>query len=160
MVNNFKIEKLSKEEIDTVINLSKKNLKFHNSLSNNDYLFSENVLNEYRNYLNSTINSKYHFNLVLKLNNRIIGYVFSKLIFKKPYESYNKIAEIDDAFILDLYRRNGYGESLMNNLFNLLKKENVEAIYLLVDSQNIIGKNAWKKYGFMEFQEKLIKKLV
>ena len=160
MVDNYKIEKLSKEEIEIVINLSKDNLKFHDSCSNHKYLFSENVLEQYKNYLVSIIDSEYNFNLAIKLNNKIIGYVFSKLIFKKPYESYNKIAEIDDAFVIEKYRRNGYGEKLMKYLFDLLKEENVEAIYLLVDSQNVIGKNAWQKYGFKQYQEKLIKILI
>lgn len=160
MVNNYKIEKLSKEEIDIILNLSKENLKFHDSFSNHKYLYSENVLEQYRKYLVSIIDSEYHFNFVIKLDNEIIGYVISKLVLKKPYESYNKIAEIDDAFIVEKYRRYGYGEKLVEYLFDSLKKENIEAIYLLVDSQNVTGKNAWQKYGFKQYQEKLVKILV
>jgi ribosomal protein S18 acetylase RimI-like enzyme len=82
-----------------------------------------------------------------------------KITWKKPYENIKKAAEIDDAYIEEKYQNRGIGKLLLEKLEQYFKETGADMVFLLVDSLNFIGNNAWKKYGFEDYQLKMKKKI-
>lgn len=60
--------------------------------------------------------------------------------------------------VSDNYRGKGYGEKMLKYLIKYAKVKNIQQIKLSVDNNNIPAINLYKKYGFIEYKEDMVKK--
>lgn len=60
-------------------------------------------------------------------------------------------AEIYDIAISDKFRGKGYSKLFMKFFFNLCKENQVETIFLEVNSINYVAKNLYTSFGFKEY---------
>ena len=165
MENNqdfFYIREATNKDIESILQLSKEQLKYHNSFREDMYDFSENVFEIYRQFLNNTIGKDPYnrvFLVIEKKSKEVIGYMTAYLKFKKPFEKVKKMGEIGDAFIKKEFRNYGIGESLLDYCEDFLISLGADTVYVLVDELNYTGISAWEKFGFESYQKKMIKRL-
>lgn len=84
----------------------------------------------------------YFFVIENYISNEIIGFIIFWII--------DDIAELHSVAISDIYKRSGNGLSLINNMFELLKKKKIREIFLEVRASNIPAINLYKKLEFKE----------
>ena len=85
-------------------------------------------------------NKNFNLNLVCRLNNKIIGYFFSKQV-KNEYHILNFALKKN-------YQHRGYGK----NFFNIILKEYIldGSVFLEVKRSNLSAINFYKKFNFKE----------
>ena len=85
-------------------------------------------------------NKNFNLNLVCRLNNKIIGYFFSKHV-KNEYHILNFALKKN-------YQHRGYGK----NFFNIILKEYIldGSVFLEVKRSNLSAINFYKKFNFKE----------
>ena len=96
----------------------------------------ENLFNKYKEDYNPIINDFTHI-YAYKKNNTLVAF----LIFNIMYEK----CEIVDIYVLEEYRRNHIAESLINELVNNYKLDNIT---LEVSEKNISAIKLYEKLGF------------
>ena len=82
-------------------------------------------------------NSKY---LVAKLNNEIIGFAGIKIIIDE--------ADIMNIVTKKIYRNQGVGALLLNEIINLCKKQNFNSVSLEVNEINSSAIHLYENFGF------------
>lgn len=82
-------------------------------------------------------NSKY---LVAKLNNEIIGFAGIKIIIDE--------ADIMNIVTKKIYRNQGVGTLLLNEIINLCKKHNLNSVSLEVNEINSSAIHLYENFGF------------
>ena len=82
-------------------------------------------------------NSKY---LVAKLNNEIIGFAGIKIIIDE--------ADIMNIVTKKIYRNQGVGALLLNEIINLCKKQNFNSVSLAVNGINSSAIHLYENFGF------------
>lgn len=107
-------------------------------------------------YFTSRINSENGIVLIAKdkSSDKIVGYIASE---KKPVFTWrvdNPLAEIENMYVEEKYRREGVGGMLFEEFIRCAKERGVKKIYVEAVFENLIGRNFYKKYGF---KEKLIR---
>ena len=125
-MDNLYVKKLTKLEVDKVFELEEKYLGKCDKIS-----------------IEKTIESKTLSYYILEKNNEIIGFFECSII---PPD-----AELYDIVIDEPYRGFGYSNILMDYFINLAKENNVETIFLEVNSMNNNAISLYKKYGFIQY---------
>lgn len=82
-------------------------------------------------------NSKY---LVAKLNNEIIGFAGIKIIIDE--------ADLMNIVSKKIYRNQGVGTLLLNEIINLCKKQNLNSVSLEVNEINTSALHLYENFGF------------
>jgi len=82
----------------------------------------------------------YYYNLVLEIDDKIVGYIMTTIICDE--------CEILKIIVDEKYRRQGLGELLLQNLIDYCKQNSVSKIFLEVRSQNCVAKKLYQKIGF------------
>lgn len=129
-----------------------------------DKLLTELILDErkYNDTIDEDIVIKDHFNKMLDdenivllayyLENKIVGYILVRKI--NDY-----ICLLDGLYVLEEYRNQGIGNSLLNEAIKKCKEFNVKYIDINVMDKNDIAKKIYKKLDFNEYEVKLRKEI-
>lgn len=95
----------------------------------------------YQDYVDSFNNSHHHI-MLLKKTNTIIGVI--------SYSIIGDEAEILQLFIIAEYQSQGYASSLMQMFLDEVCANNIQQILLEVREDNLVAKNLYDKFGFIE----------
>ncbi len=125
-MHNLTIKKLTKFEIDKVFELEEKYIGKCDRLS-----------------IENTIESETLSYYTLFKENEVIGFFECSIISPE--------AELYDIVVDEQYRGLGYSKLLMDYFLNIAKSNNIETIFLEVNSINNIAISLYKKYGFEEY---------
>jgi RimJ/RimL family protein N-acetyltransferase len=151
----MKIVEAKKEDSNLVSYLSKALLDFHSRIDRYYRPGDSETERKFKKYLMKNIGKRNFKVLLILEKTKPIGYFIGKIETPPYYISVQKIGKIEAAFLLPEYRRKRIGEKAFRKLVKWFKKNKVHCIEVNVDARNKIGVNAWKKYGFFEFQKKL-----
>lgn len=91
-------------------------------------------------------------------NDKIVGYLAGSINIQNSYVT-NSLAEVDNMFILDEYRKYGIGSKLMNKFKEYCIQNNIEELKVTASAKNINAIEFYKKNGFCEFEITLKQKL-
>lgn len=130
---NYKLCKKEKEDFDENINAN----------------YSKSL--ESKKYFRQKITKKSNFAFVAIDGNKVVGYIAGGLIKIEDYMKHCKLAEVENMFILEDYRRKGVGKRLMDEMFKWCKSNGIERIRVIASFQNILGINFYKREGFNEY---------
>lgn len=129
-----------------------------------DELLTKLILDErkYNDSIDENIIIKDHFNKMLDDENIILlGYYVDKEVV--GYILIRKINEstclLDGLYVLEKYRNQGIGNSLLNEAIERCKKLKVKYIDINVMEKNEIAKYIYKKLNFQEYEIKLRKSI-
>lgn len=120
---NIEISKMTLSDLDNIKN---------NLTSEFDDFWNYNILKE---ELNN--NSNY---IIAKSNNEIIGFAGIKIVISE--------ADIMNIVTKKIYRNQGIGSLLLENLILLSKKLNLTSLSLEVNTNNLTAIHLYKKFGF------------
>ncbi len=121
---NIEISKMTLSDLDNIKN---------NLTSEFDDFWNYNILKEELNNNNSNY-------IIAKSNNEIIGFAGIKIVISE--------ADIMNIVTKKIYRNQGIGSLLLENLILLSKKLNLTSLSLEVNTNNLTAIHLYKKFGF------------
>jgi GNAT superfamily N-acetyltransferase len=153
----IKIEEAKRKDINSIVKLQMGLADFHKKINSKYFKSGKEREKQLRKRLLRDLpkrkkNRKF---FVAKIKNRAIGFFVGGIHKSPPYCQEEKIGEIYQAYVSSKFRKRGIGKLLFKELLNWFKKRKIKFIEVDVDARNKIGVNAWKKYGFFEFQKKM-----
>ena len=125
-MDNLIVKKLTQFEIDKIYELEE------NYIGKCDRLSIE-----------KTLDSETLSYYLLLINEEVVGFFECSIISPE--------AELYDIVVDEGYQGLGYSKILMDYFINLVKDNNVETIFLEVNSMNYKALSLYKKYGFVEY---------
>lgn len=102
-----------------------------------------------------------HLFLLLEEEEKAIGYVWVEIIhsppnvFKKAYEA----VYVHQISLISEKRNKGYGKRLMEEVYRVAEKHNIQTILLDYWCDNTVAKEFYKKQGFKIRQEYVYKQI-
>ena len=85
------------------------------------------------------------------IENKIVGYLAGSVNIQNSYVT-KSLAEVDNMFILEDYRKYGIGSKLMNEFKKYCIQNNIEELKVTASAKNSNAINFYKKNGFNEFE--------
>jgi len=95
-----------------------------------------------------------YYNIVYFLKNENDNFLGGIVLRKKL--DLNKVSFtwwIYNVYVREEYRGKGYGEILLNQTYDILKKKGIKRVLLKVGKKNKIAINLYKKHGFLKKSE-------
>ncbi|MCX8074720.1 MAG: ribosomal protein S18-alanine N-acetyltransferase [Clostridia bacterium] len=120
----MQINKMDISDIDDVLNLEKS--------QDINILSKDSLLSDLKNE-----SSRYY---ILKLNEKIVGYIGSKILVDS--------LDIESIVIKKDLQNKGYGKILLKHVIEVAKNENIQNIFLEVRCSNIPAIKLYEKFGF------------
>ncbi len=158
IMDRVKIRIANKKDMGGLISLHTELYKFL-SRNNKIYKTGKNTEANFFNYLRKNVYNKKVRILVAEYNRKIIGFYIGEIEESSYIYISKRSGVIHDGFVLDEYRRLRVGKKLLEKLMSWFKENGVKYVTVYVDSNNKVGYNAWKKYGFGELQKVMIQKI-
>ncbi len=85
---------------------------------------------------------------VVEFDDELVGYCLS-YVSKKPYFfKLGKFGFIGDLYVLEAYRRNGFGRMLVDDANAFFRRKRVSQVELLVANDNVNTIKFWEKLGY------------
>lgn len=88
------------------------------------------------------------------IDKEIVGYLAGSIHVENSYNT-TSIAELDNMFILEEYRKYGIGTKLFNEFKEFCKKNKIEELKVTASSKNTNAIKFYQKNGFEEFETTL-----
>lgn len=88
------------------------------------------------------------------IDKEIVGYLAGSIHVENSYNT-TSIAELDNMFILEEYRKYGIGTKLFNEFKEYCKKNKIEELKVTASSKNTNAIKFYQKNGFEEFETTL-----
>lgn len=123
-MNNFKIDKISKQDLNDIFEIEQRSYLYPWKL--------ENLLSE--------IDQPFSFSFKLSMEQDLVGYCFSVLIFEN--------LQINNICIDKKYQKKGLGFLLLNGVINQARVEGAGIVTLEVNSNNLAALKLYEKVGF------------
>jgi len=158
MVNGVKIRVANKRDITEIVCLHTELYKF---LSRNNKLYKTGyqIKPKFFNFLKKNISNKKVKIIVAEYHRKIIGFYVGEIEESSYIYIAKELGMLHDGFVLQEYRRLRVGKCLLEKLMSWFKENKIKYVAVVVDSNNKIGRGAWRKYGFHEMQKVMIQKL-
>lgn len=103
-------------------------------------------------HFNKMLDDKNIVLLAYYLNEEIVGYILIRKTDKNT-------CLLDGLYVLEKYRNQGIGTSLLNESINKCKELDAKYVDINVMEKNEIAKNIYKKMNFTEYEIKLRKNI-
>lgn len=91
-------------------------------------------------------------------NDNVIGYLAGSINIQGSYVT-KSLAEVDNMFVLEDYRKYGIGTKLINKFKEYCLQNKIEELKVTASAKNANAINFYKKNGFNEFETTLKQKL-
>lgn len=141
------IRKAKIKDLDQIVKLAVEFEKYHEKLDPY-FTYAKDSDETYKKNVKRGIYSSKRLLLVAEENKKIVGYSLGKISTRSPIFKIREIGVIIDMFFSEGYRRKGLAKLFLKEMFDWFKGKKIKHVELYVVSNNEIGKNAWKKYGF------------
>lgn len=90
--------------------------------------------------------------------NNVVGYLAGSINIQGSYVT-KSLAEVDNMFVLEDYRKYGIGTKLINKFKEYCLQNEIEELKVTASAKNINAINFYKKNGFNEFETTLKQKV-
>jgi ribosomal protein S18 acetylase RimI-like enzyme len=97
---------------------------------------------------------------VAEYKNTIVGYITAYIRIQEAYWYVQFVGIVSGLMVDPLYRENGIGQMLLENVETYMRDHNVDVLQLHVCEQNASAYHFYTKHGFTEIEETLIKGLI
>jgi GNAT superfamily N-acetyltransferase len=145
------IQKAEAKDFDAIQNLNSQLFNFeHDSFDKNwnvNWPFEEKAIK----YFYDAISQEKFLALVAKDGEKIVGYLIGVIYEKVPtHIKAEKLAELENMFVLEDYRSHGIGKMLITKLKDWCKENDVEILKVGTLFKNTKAINFYKENGFEE----------
>lgn len=134
----------------TAISALNKMLFEYETIFNDEYNLQWTYSDSGQKYFKKRLESNSSIIFVAEVKATIVGYILA-YINSYPFRSVNPIAEIENMFISEDYRKHGIGRKLMQEVKKVAKEKGVKRIKVVAVTQNTHAINFYKMCGFEEF---------
>ena len=147
------IRKAKVKDVPKIAKLGAALLKHHEKF---DKYFSpaKGIEKIYNKLFKSAIHSPKDLLLIAEEKGKIIGYTFASITHRAPVFKFNRIGNINDAYLIPSYRRLGITKQFLEKIFQWFKIKKIKDIELQAHVKNETSKAAWSKYGFKTYVER------
>jgi len=118
-----------------------------------DLVSLDKIRNLEKNDLKKDFNDFKHKIFVAIIGDKIVGFI--KFHLKCHPHLKNKVAEIEDIFVLPKYRKKGIAKKFFKKTKIFLKSKKIKSILLNFCSKNIAAVKLYKKIGFVEIYKRM-----
>ncbi|MFA6408947.1 MAG: GNAT family N-acetyltransferase [Gammaproteobacteria bacterium] len=80
-----------------------------------------------------------------------IGYVVAGLVEAESYRNIKVVAELEEIFVLEEYRRVGVGKKLVDQFFSWAKEKKADKISVVVSAANLRTIDFYRRMGFLDY---------
>lgn len=129
------------------------------SLKPERYTVSNKEANIFKQKLERIFSDKNALVLVYEENKRVLGYAIGRIKDYPPLVKFGKYGEFDEIVLDKKIQGKGIAKELSDKLMNFFKSKKVKIVEGLIDSNNNISLNAFKKLGFEE-EMKIVRKFI
>ena len=112
-----------------------------------------------RKFVRKQLKSRKNFIYLAEHKTKIIGFARGKVEDNPPIFQVKKAGVINDLFVEKEYRGKGIRAELTSVLLKEFSKRNLKFIKLTVDVRNLAAIERYRKFGFKDFQLKMVKNL-
>lgn len=99
-------------------------------------------------YFSDMLNNEVVF--IAEANNKIVGYLAGSINVEQSYNT-RTLAELDNMYILEEYRKYGIGSKLVNELKTYCRSLGIQELKVTASYKNINAINFYRKNGFEDF---------
>lgn len=143
---NIAFRAASNEDIDTLVNFMRQFYAIDN------YPFDESIA---RNALRDMIGNPTLGRIwLIDYGNEAIGYIV--ITFGYSLEYHGRDAILDEFFIKDAYRHQGFGMRAMQFVVEECRANGIDALHLEVERTNLAGQALYRKFGFEDHDRYLM----
>jgi ribosomal protein S18 acetylase RimI-like enzyme len=96
--------------------------------------------------------------VVAEDGDKLVGAARVKILEREFYVP-NRVAVIEEIYVMPAYRRSGVGEAILDYLTSELKGLGVDSVTARFPAKNVIAVSFYKKRGFREIHYEFVKKL-
>lgn len=114
---------------------------------------------EGKSYFSGRITGEDGLALVAEVEGKIVGYLVGALGKPLSYKKWEKVAELENMFVLKEHRGLGIGAKLTEAFLKWCRDNGAENVKAVAAHQNLKGINFYKKMGFKETEITLEKQL-
>jgi len=151
----IKIQRAKKGDIEQIIELEKKLFLI---MKKYDPLLDKFNETRIKNYLIKNIGTRNYLSLCAKKDDKIVGFLDSKIDYKKPWMK-EKIGFIEDVYVLPKYRKTGIAKKMITTSLKWFKKRKIKHVELKCWIKNKIGLKIWESLGFKEIFKRFRKRI-
>lgn len=107
-------------------------------------------------YFNNMLNNEIVYIALDK--NKVVGYLAGSINIQGSYVT-KSLAEVDNMFVLEQYRKDGIGTKLINTFKEYCSKNKIQELKVTASAKNKNAINFYRKNGFNEFEITLKQKV-
>lgn len=135
---------------EDVVSISKLWQKFmeYNAQFDDSFEVKPKIVGPFARELQQRLNDPNFRLAVVEFDGELVGYCLSYISKKLYFFKLGKFGFIGDLFVLEAYRRNGFGRKLVEDADAFFKRKKVEQVELLVANDNVDTIKFWKKLGY------------
>lgn len=147
----MRIRRACIEDIDIVIGFGINLLEQHAEL---DKYFTpkKDADKLYRLFLERSLELEDHIFLVAEDSSKLIGYAVAEIQRRSEVFVVAENGYINDVFVMAEYRKKGIANMFLKEIRDWFVGKKVDYVELTVHPNNEIGKRAWSKFGFKDFE--------
>ncbi len=149
MGDNTKIRKMRPEDIETAIELVRRQKKLNEEFDSS-FVVSEDVKPGLEKYLSAALKEpEKYITLVAECKKRVVGLIKVDILDRVCYEPRTE-ARIVEFYVMPEYRRKKIGRMLMDELDSMLEKRGISFVSAEFPSLNLIALSFYKKNEFRD----------
>lgn len=145
---DIKIKKATLNNVQEIMSLNQQ--LFDTEYANFDKTLDCSWTSKNRDYFKNSITKDKKLALIAVVQNKIVGYLIGDIIKAEKHRNIQKLASLDDMFVLVKYRSKGVGSNLCKQFLRWVKSKNIKRVGVVASVQNKKAILFYKKCGFFE----------
>lgn len=139
-----------RSDTDEITGLWQAMMSLHRALDPR-FKFDADAASAFRQHVRSAMRNREMCVYVAELGGRIVGYVLAHTTPRPPIYPVGRYGFISDLYVMEPYRRQGIGQTLLQYAVKWLASLGVTAVELLAAERNEQGRAFWEAMGFRPF---------
>lgn len=145
-----RIREASEEDVKELAVLQKAYMLYHERLD--DYFaFKANMSELWMDWVVKLLEDSNKVVFCAFVDDRIVGYITGHIINRPPVYQMREVGQIGDVFVLPEYRGQGVFNALFEKVVDWIEEKGMTYVEHAVASTNELGRDVWKKKGFVDF---------
>ena len=157
------IRKAKLVDVAEIVKMWKEFINYHDHLltGDNKHFFTrkKNAPDIFKKFIQKNIRSKNAMVYIAEINGKIAGYSLAIIRKNIPIHKIKKAGEIVDLFVKKEFRGLGISSKFKDEIIKWFKKKGIEEISLKVYPNNKPAYPIYKKWGFIDYQIEMRKKI-
>jgi|TARA_B100002003_G_scaffold245418_1_gene273201 ribosomal protein S18 acetylase RimI-like enzyme len=153
------IRKVKKGDIKQVAKLQSQFTQAHKEFNPSIYEPKNDFSQIWKEYAIKSIVNENKFFILAEIERKIVGYAIVTISKRAPVYKISKIGTLDAITVNSNHRNKGIASKLLDKCLEWFKEHNINYVEDFVDSKNIGSLKLNKKFGFEEYQKRMILKL-